>query len=253
MGLVLLVVLIAVIAGVAVVAKRSADRKALERKAAELEPVKKLAYEDITALGVELQDLGEDMSGQDLDKGARSDYQRALDAYESAKMAGDYMTSPDEITHVTKILDDGRYAIACVRARVAGQPLPTRRPACFFDPRHGMAVEDVPYAPPGGVERDVPACALDAERVKAGAEPDSRMVMVGSQRVPYWQGGRTYAPYAQGYFGAFGPMEWMFVGLMFGGGFDGLGDGLGALADGIGDGIGSIGDGIGDLFDGFDF
>jgi hypothetical protein len=198
MGLVLLVVLIAVIAGVAVVAKRSADRKALERKAAELEPVKKLAYGDITALGVELQDLGEDMSGQDLDKGARSDYQRALDAYESAKMAGDYMTSPDEITHVTKILDDGRYAIACVRARVAGQPLPTRRPACFFDPRHGMAVEDVPYAPPGGVERDVPACALDAERVKAGAEPDSRMVMVGSQRVPYWQGGRTYAPYAQG-------------------------------------------------------
>jgi hypothetical protein len=253
MGLVLLVVLIAVIAGVAVVAKRSADRKALERKAAELEPVKKLAYEDITALGVELQDLGEDMSGQDLDKGARSDYQRALDAYESAKMAGDYMTSPDEITHVTKILDDGRYAIACVRARVVGDPLPTRRPACFFDPRHGMAVEDVPYAPPGGVERDVPACALDVERVKAGAEPDSRMVMAGAERVPYYQGGPRYAPYAQGYFGGFGPMEWMFVGLMFGGGFDGLGDGLGALADGIGDGIGSIGDGIGDLFDGFDF
>jgi hypothetical protein len=45
----------------------------------------------------------------------------------------------------------------------------------------------------------------------------------------------------------------MFVGLMFGGGFDGLGEGLGALGDGIGDGIGSIGDGIGDLFDGFDF
>ena len=129
MGLVLLIVLIAAILGVAVLAKRSADRKALERKAAELEPVKKLAYEDITALGVELQDLGEDMSGQDLDKGARADYQRALDAYESAKMAGDYMTSPDEITNVTKILDDGRYAIACVRARVAGQPLPTRRPA----------------------------------------------------------------------------------------------------------------------------
>ena len=100
------------------------------------------------------------------------------------------MTSADEITNVTKILDDGRYAIACVRARVAGDPLPTRRPACFFDPRHGMAVEDVPYAPPGGVERDVPACALDVERVKAGAEPDSRMVMVGAERVPYWQGGR---------------------------------------------------------------
>jgi hypothetical protein len=253
------VLVVLLLAGVvaAVVATRSSRRKELARKQAELEPVKKLAFEDITALGVELQDLDGDLLGLQLDKGATADYQRALDAYESAKHAGDYMTSPDEITNVTKILDDGRYAIACVRARVAGEPLPRRRPACFFDPRHGMAVEDVPYAPPGGVERDVPACALDAERVKAGAEPDVRQVMVGSQRVPYWQGGRAYAPYAAGYFGGFGPMEWMFVGMMFGGGFDGfgdgLGDGIGDIGDGIGDGIGAVGDGIGNLFDGFDF
>jgi hypothetical protein len=253
MAWVLLIVVIAALVGAAVVAKRSAERKELERRAVELEPVKKLVFEDVTALGVELQDLDEDMGGRELDKGARADYQRALDAYESAKMAGDHMASPDEVTNVTKILDDGRYAIACVRARVAGEPLPTRRPACFFDPRHGMAVEDVPYAPPGGVVRDVPACALDAERVKAGADPDSRMVMVGSERVPYWQGGRQYAPYAQGYFGGFGPMDWMFMGLLFGGGFDGIGEGLGALGEGLGDGLGSIGDGIGNLFDGFDF
>src|SRR3954466_7444423 len=117
--------------------------------------------------------------------------------------------------------------MAWVRARVAGAPLPTRRPPCFFDPRHGLSVEDVPYAPPGGAQRDVPACALDAERVRAGAEPDIRQVMVGSRRVPYWQGGRAYQPYAAGYFGAFGPMNMMFMGMMLGGGFDGLGDGLG--------------------------
>src|SRR4051812_30899840 len=230
------VLVVLLVAGIlaAVAASRSSRRKELARKQAELEPVKKLAFEDITALGGDLQDLDADLAGHELDKGANADYQRALDAYEAAKHAGDYMTSPDEITNVTKILDDGRYAIACVRSRVAGEPLPTRRPACFFDPRHGMAVEDVPYAPPGGVVRDVPACALDAERVRSGAEPDSRMVMVGSQRVPYWQGGRAYAPYAQGYFGTFGPMDWMFMGLLFGGGFDGLGEGLGALGDGIG-------------------
>jgi hypothetical protein len=252
MGWVLLVLLLLGV-GAAVVAVRNSKRKDLERQQAELEPVKKLAFEDITALGTELQDLDEDLAGHELDKGTRADYQRALDAYESAKFSGDYMTKPEEITNVTKILDDGRYAIACVRARAAGQPLPGRRPACFFDPRHGMAVEDVLYAPPGGVERDVPACALDAERVKAGAEPDTRLVMVGSERVPYYQGGRAYAPYAAGYFGSFGPMEWMFMGMMFGGGFDGLGDGLGSIGDGIGDGIGSIGDGIGDMFGGFDF
>ena len=198
MGWVLLVLLVAAIgAAVLAVAQQQAQGARAQRQA-ELEPVKKLAFEDITALGMELQDLDEDLAGHELDKGTRADYQRALDAYESAKFSGDYMTKPDEITNVTKILDDGRYAIACVRARVAGQPLPARRPACFFDPRHGMAVEDVPYAPPGGVERDVPACELDAERVKAGAEPDTRLVMVGGERVPYWQGGRAYAPYAAG-------------------------------------------------------
>lgn len=253
-ALVVLLLLAGVIVAV-VVSRRSARTRELERQRAELEPVKKLAFEDITALGEQLQELDLDLAGHQLGAGEHADYQRALDAYESAKTAGDAMTRPDDVRHVTQILDDGRYAIACVRARVAGAPLPTRRPPCFFDPRHGLSVTDVPWTPPGGATRDVPACALDAERVAAGADPDARMVMVGAQRVPYWQGGRAYQPYASGYFGAFSPMDWMFAGLLFGGfgGFDALGEGIGALGEGIGDGIGSIGDGIGDLFDGFDF
>jgi hypothetical protein len=254
-GLLLLLVLVAAIVVVVVMSQRGAQRRQLERQRAELAPVKKLTDEDITALGEQLQELDLDLAGRDLGSGERADYQRALDAYESAKTAAEAMTRPDDVRHVTQILEDGRYAIACVRARVAGEPLPTRRPPCFFDPRHGLSVTDVPWTPSGGATRDVPACALDAERVRAGADPDARMVMVGAQRVPYWQGGRAYAPYATGYFGAFGPMDIMFAGLLFGGfgGFDALGDGIGALGDGIGDGIGSIGDGIGDAFDGFDF
>jgi hypothetical protein len=244
-----LLVVVAVIAGVVMVASRSRKARELERKHTELEPVRKLAFEDITALGVDLQELDLELAGRELDQGANSDYQRALDAYESAKTAGDRISEPEHIKHVTEILEDGRYAIACVRARVAGDPLPTRRPPCFFDPRHGLSVQDVAYTPPGGARRDVPACALDAERVEAGADPDIRQVMVGSRRVPYWQGGRAYQPYAQGYFGAFGPMEWMFMGMLFSGGFDALG----GLAEGVGDGLGSIGEGIGDMFDGFDF
>jgi len=244
-----LLVVLAVVVGVVTVAGRRRRTRELERKTAELEPVKKLAFEDITALGVELQELDLEMAGRELDVGTTADYQRALDAYEAAKTAGDRLTEPEQIKHVTEILEDGRYAIACVQARVAGRPLPTRRPPCFFDPRHGMSVEDVPYTPPGGTRRDVPACALDAERVRVGAEPDIRQVMVGSRRVPYFQGGRAYQPYAMGYFGAFGPMEWMFMGMLFSGGFEALG----GLAEGIGEGLGSIGEGIGDLFDGFDF
>ncbi|HEY3016344.1 MAG TPA: hypothetical protein VGJ41_14605 [Nocardioides sp.] len=253
--LLILVLVVGLVAGLVsggVVLKRGADRRALERARADLEPAKKLTFEDVTALGVDLQDLDAELAGRELDAGANADYQRALDAYEAAKTAGDAMTKPDDVSHVTKILDDGRYAIACVRARVAGEPLPTRRPPCFFDPRHGLSAVDVPYAPVGGQVRDVPACALDAERVRAGAEPDVRQVLVGAQRVPYWQGGRAYRPYASGYFGGFGPLDWIFMGFMF----EGLGDGLGALAsgmgdlaEGVGDGIGDALGGIGDLFD----
>jgi hypothetical protein len=252
-----LLIVLAVGALVVVLVVKTNQRRTLERKAAELEPVKKLAFEDVTALGEELQALDLELVGRQLDDGERADYQRALDAYESAKTASDRMVQPDDVRHVTEILEDGRYAMACVRARVAGQPLPARRPPCFFDPRHGLSVADVAYAPPGGTTRDVPACALDAERVRAGAEPDIRKVMHGSRRVPYWEGGPAYQPYARGYFGSFGPLDWIFMGFMF----EGLGDGLGALAGGLGEGIGAIGEGVGDgigsMFDGigdlFDF
>jgi hypothetical protein len=260
MGTVVFLVLLAVAAVVVAAVVKANQRKALERKQAELDPVRKFAFEDVTALGEELQLLDMELAGRELDQGENADYQRALDSYEAAKTAADTINQPEDVKHVTEILEDGKYAMACVRARVAGQPLPTRRPPCFFDPRHGLSVADVPYTPPGGAPRDVPACLLDAERVRAGAEPDIRKVMVGNRRVPYFQGGRAYQPYAMGYFGGFGPMDWMFMGLLFGGGFDGLGEGIGAIGEGLGEGIGSIGDGIGgmfdgigDMFDGFDF
>jgi hypothetical protein len=239
---VVVLVLVVVVVAVVVAGRRGKERELAQRKA-ELDPVQKLAFEDVTALGIDLQDLDSELAGQELDEGARADYQRALDAYESAKVSADSMTAPDQVRHVTEILDDGRYAIACVRARAAGQPLPTRRPPCFFDPRHGLSVTDVEWTPPAGAARQVPACALDAERVRAGAEPDSRQVMVGAQRMPYYEGGRAYAPYASGYFGGGANMLFsgLLIGSLLGGGFGGgWGDGGG---DGGSDGGSDGGDG----------
>lgn len=259
MEFVVLLLLVGAVAAL-VLAQRRAKARELERREAELAPVRQLTFEDVTALGEQLRELDLELVGRQLSAGEHADYQRALDAYEAAKSAADSITRPDDVRHVTSILDDGRYAMACVRARVAGEPLPVRRPACFFDPRHGTAVTDVLWAPPGGAPRDVPACALDAERVQAGADPDSRMVMAGAQRVPYYQAGPAYAPYAAGTFGGLGPV--LFTGLLFGGlggfdivgdGFGALGEGIGDLGQGIGDGIEGIGDGIGDAFGGFDF
>jgi hypothetical protein len=196
--------------------------------AAELAAVTGAAEEDVTVFGEELQQLDTDLAGRDIDEATRADYQRALDSYEAAKKSLAAVRHPEEVRHVTEILEDGRYAVACVEARVAGAPLPVRRAPCFFNPQHGPSVRDVTWSPAGGAPRDVPACELDAQRVESGAEPDARKVMVGSRRMPYWEAGPTYTPWAAGYFGGFGVMNALFMGTLLGasfGAFDGGSDG----------------------------
>ena len=88
---VLVVLVVIAVAAFVAIRRRNAQLKA-QRAAAELEPVKKLAFEDVTALGVELQGLDLELAGKPLDTGAHADYQRALDSYESAKTAADAIT-----------------------------------------------------------------------------------------------------------------------------------------------------------------
>ena len=64
MGFLVFLVLLAVAALVVRAVVKGNQRKALERQQAELEPVRKLAFEDVTALGEELQQLDIDLAGQ---------------------------------------------------------------------------------------------------------------------------------------------------------------------------------------------
>ena len=204
MTAVLILLVVAAIAALAVTASRRQQRQQLERrKAAELAIVAKVADEDVTRFGEELQRLDTEMLVTPLDEPMRQDYQRALDSYESAKETLGRATEPEHIKHVTQALEDGRYAVACVLARKKGEPLPVRRPPCFFNPAHGPSTTDIDWAPPAGIPRQVPVCAADADRVKQGAEPDIRTVQQGYGRVPYWQAGPAYSPWATGYFGAY--------------------------------------------------
>jgi hypothetical protein len=228
--IVVLAVLIIVVLVIRSVNQRQLrEQEQVHQRFEQLTAVKQATEEDITSLGLELQKLDSDVAGVELDDGGRADYERALSAYEAAKQSLAVVTAATEIGNVTTILHEGRYAIACVRSRVAGEPLPQRRPPCFFDPRHGLSVRDVTWTPDGGSPREVPACALDAERVEAGADPDARKVMLGAQRVPYWQAGPSFAPWTAGYFGGFGAINALFVGTMMGGalsgGFGGWGGG----------------------------
>ena len=256
--LVLLIVAALIMGGVALYRRHAIQQRQAEERAAletQLSTSKRAADEDVTKFGEELLRLDSDVAGHALDEAMHQDYQRALDAYDNAKMSLDAVTQPEEIRHVTEILEDGRYAVACVKARIAGEPLPAKRPPCFFNPAHGPSSQDVSWAPPGGVPRSVPACPADAERVLAGADPYIRTVQVGAQRVPYWEGGQAYAPWAQGYYSRWTGSDMLsgmlIGGLLFGGMgnmFSGVGDGVGELMGGIGDGVSDVGSGIGDMF-----
>jgi hypothetical protein len=167
--------------------KRLRDRMAGRREhAAALATLVKLCEEDVTLLGEQLRRLDAETAEHPLDEAGRIEYQAALDAYESAQRAVPKVTDPEDILALTDTLNDGRYALACVLARVAGQPVPEKRTPCFFNPQHGPSVKDVMFtARAAGGTRRVSACAQDAARIEAGERPEVRTIEVGGHLIAY--------------------------------------------------------------------
>lgn len=200
--LVAFAVLLVLGGGGALLVSRRAKRRREERDRARLDELRPVVDEDITAFGEELSRIGFDPNGPTADDAMREDYTRALDAYDTAKATMDRAHSPDDVQPVSHALEEGRFALATLEARIEGRPLPERRPPCFFDPRHGPSVEDVPWTPEGGgAERAVPVCAADAARLADGQEPMARQVGTPQGPRPYWEAGPAYAPWAHGYYG----------------------------------------------------
>jgi hypothetical protein len=239
---------------VVVLARRSRKTRELQ-----LTAVRKTVDEDITEYGERLGAFS--LADPDFDDATRADMQRALDSYDRAKSSVALMRSPADAANVTTALEDGRYALACVEARLAQRPLPERRPPCFVDPRHGPSVADVVWAPPGLGERDVPMCAACRTTVETGGQPHSLEVATTQGSRPYYQAGPEYGAYAQGYYSPFaGVMTAVVMGTMLSSmwhvpgvtGASGLDSaGLGGGGDSSG-GWGGFGGGGGD-FGGGDF
>ena len=140
-----------------VVRRRNKALKQPSGPCAELEPVKKLAFEDVTALGVDLQDLDLDLAGKQLDIGANADYQRALDTYEAAKTAADRIDAPR--AGAGRHQDPRRRSL---RDRLRPGPgrrrAAARRAARRASSTHdtGCRSTDVTYAPIGGARAPGP-------------------------------------------------------------------------------------------------
>ncbi len=154
---------------------------------------RKLANDDVTALGEELAELHVDTLGSDLDDEAAHHYRRALEHYDQAKERVRTSETVEDVLAGDQLMKDARYHRAAVLALLAGEPLPARREPCFFDPRHGPSVRDLQWAPPAGVERTVSVCASDARRLEGGEAPEIRTIRVGDRYVPVHEAGGVEA------------------------------------------------------------
>lgn len=231
---------------------RAGRRRRIQDEQRQLQELKHGVQEDVTRLGEDIAALDLDLGDPEVPQAAKDDYVHALDAYDRAKAAVESARTSEDMEQVTRALEDGRYAMVAVRARQAGEPVPERRAPCFFNPQHGPSVRDVLWAPAGGMAREVPACAADAERVESGHDPEARMVEVAGHRRPYWEAGPQWAPYAGGYYagyGGFGMLNSILIGTAIGSMWGhGMGMGYGTVGHG---GFGDFGGGGG--FGGGDF
>ena len=169
-------------------------RRALSRRRqAELDALeafrvnRRIADDDVTVFGEQVAELHVDTLTTELDDDMREDYEAALTAYEQAKQRLRTAASVSDVAGVTTVLEDGRWARACLLARRDGRDLPQRREPCFFNPQHGPAVTDRTWAPPNGVSREIAVCGADARRLEAGEAPDVRLVRVGDRLVAWYE------------------------------------------------------------------
>ncbi|OII67127.1 hypothetical protein [Streptomyces sp. CC77] len=199
--------------GTAVALRRRTRRREEEQES--LAKLRTVVDEDITAFGEELDRLDFHPGDPSADDAMRADYEHALDAYDRSKSLMAQARHPHDVRDVTESLADGRHALAVLAARREGRPLPERRAPCFFDPRHGPSVTSLQWTPSGGTPREVPVCAADESRLKAGESPDARTVDTPQGPRPYWEAGPAYGPWAAGYYTG-GILPGLLVGTMLG-------------------------------------
>ena len=181
------------------------------RRQRELKDAKLAAQDDLIALSSGITDHGADLAIQSNQEAAQ-EQAAALTAYERGTMVLDAARHLRDMGRVSRLIAEGQYHLACAEALAAGKPRPGRRPSCFFDPRHGMSVRDVYWAPAdGGPGREVPACPACAHKVDQGIEPELRTVEVAGDRVSYLNAG-----FAPAYWGGYGFLPGMFAGFFLG-------------------------------------
>jgi hypothetical protein len=207
--------------------------------------VRDAAQEDVDSLEADIQALEPQLSGAPEEATLR--YAEAQKAHRRAEHELKRARHPEQLAAISELLEVGRYQLAAATALAHGQPIPERRPPCFFDPGHGPSVTAVSWAPQGGEARLVPVCAACAKAIEEQSEPQARKV-----RRPrddntwyWWNLPDYYGPWAGGYYQSFGGgnlVNDLLVGSVLGGAIGIGGDVVSTVGDVAGAGFGAIGD-----------
>src|SRR6266700_1490954 len=211
-GLIVLGVLVLLGAGGYFFLLRPRNKRKRQEQEQQLKEAKLAAQDDLIALNARITDHDNDVTIAGNSEAA-AEQAAALDAYERGTHALDAARKPADMAAVSRAIAEGQYRLACAEAVAHGQPKPGRRPMCFFDPRHGMSVADLSWAPPdGGPSRMVPVCIDDERKIDQGIQPEMRTVDNGSgSRVQYVNAG-----FAPAYWGGFGYGGAMLGGFLLG-------------------------------------
>ena len=175
-------------------------RERRERELARLDAfrsARKLLDEDLRSLGEQRAQVRVKMTSSDAGWAVSADYEKARDCHQQAVSRRGSAETAEVVAAIDAVLNDGRFHLACVLARLEGTDLPTRRASCFFNPQHGPAAADVVWTPAGGGELEIEVCRLDANRLASGEPPDMRMVRVGDRYVPWHAAGGSITTIAQ--------------------------------------------------------
>ena len=204
-------VVVGIVAALAVLGFLLIVRPIRRRRQRELDEAKSAAQDDLIALSSRITDQDADVSIHNSQE-ATAEQGAALTAYERGTAALDTARRVSDMGAVSRAIAEGQYHLASAEALAAGRPKPDPRPSCFFDPRHGMSVSDVYWAPAdGGPARTVPVCSACAHKLERGIEPDMRKVEFNGTPVNYVNAG-----FAPSYWGGFGFLPGMFTGFLLG-------------------------------------
>ena len=179
---------------------RSKAKRRRQEEAKEYEADRQLLQAELSVLGQDVMELEPEVI---LHPDARPDYDAGVTRYQSAKAALDYADAPVDLVRVERVIDEGRYSMARVRARVDGREPPPPPENLTQPGRHGE-----------------PAIDLD-ER----GEP----VYANYGGMPWYGGGGWFG-------GGSGLLTGLLLGQMLGGGFGGWGGGYHGGGGGEGDG-----------------